>query len=60
VREGSTSMTGLDEKSLAELETMSAAFREQMAQDSQHSGVERVQLQDVEWEIEKRRWRQKP
>ena len=41
-------MTGLDEKSLTELEAMSADFREQIARDPQHSRVERVQLEDVE------------
>ena len=50
-------MTELDEKSLAELEAISADFREQIAQAPQHSLVEQVQLEDVEWEIEKRSWR---
>jgi hypothetical protein len=52
-------MTGLDDKSLAELEAMSADFREQIARVPQQSGLEQVQLQDVEWEIEKRSWRRK-
>jgi hypothetical protein len=56
-REVTAGMTGLDEKSLAELEAMSADFREQIERDPQHSRVEQVQLEDVEWEIEKRRWR---
>ncbi len=47
----------LDEQSLAELEAMSADFREQIARDPQHSRVEQVQLEDLEWEMEKRRWR---
>ncbi len=51
-------MTGLNEKSLAELEAMSADFRGQIAQAPQHSRTEQVQLGDVEWEIEKRSWRQ--
>ena len=50
-------MTGLDEKSLTELEAMSADFREQIARDPQHSRVEQVQLENLEWEMEKRRWR---
>jgi hypothetical protein len=54
---GITGMTGLDEKSLAELEAMSADFREQIARSPQQSGIEQVQLEDVEWEIEKRSWR---
>ena len=47
----------LDEQSLAELEAMSAGLREQIARAPQQSGPEQVQLQDVEWEMEKRRWR---
>ncbi len=50
-------MTGLGEKSLAELEAMSDVFRGQIARAPQESGVEQVQLEDVEWEIEKRSWR---
>jgi len=50
-------MTGLDEKSLAELEALSADFRGQIARAPQQSGLEQVQLEDVEWEIEKRSWR---
>ncbi len=50
-------MTGLDEKSLAELEALSADFREQIARAPQQSGLEQVQLADVAWEIEKRAWR---
>ena len=47
----------LDEQSLAELEAISADFREQIARAPQQSGPEQAQLQDVEWEMEKRRWR---
>jgi len=50
-------MTGLDEKSLAELQAMSADFRGQIARAPQQSGLEQLQLEDVEWEIEKRSWR---
>ncbi len=50
-------MTGLDVKSLAELQAMSADFRGQIARAPQQSGPEQVQLADVEWEIEKRSWR---
>jgi hypothetical protein len=50
-------MTGLDEKTLTELEAMSTDFREQIARAPQQSGLEQVQLKDVEWEIEKRSWR---
>lgn len=56
-REVIAGMTGLDEKSLAEPEAMSADFREQIARAPKHSRVERVQLEDVGWEIEKRRLR---
>ena len=52
-------MTGLDEKSLTELEAMPADFRGQIARAPQQSGLEQVQLEDVEWEIEKRTWRRK-
>lgn len=50
-------MIGLAEKGLAELEAMAADFREQMALDPQHS---RAELGDIEWEMEKRRWRREP
>lgn len=50
-------MIGLAEKALAELEAMAADFREQMALDPQHSPAE---LGDIEWEMEKRRWRREP
>ena len=50
-------MTGLDEKSLTQLEAMSADFRRQIAQAPQQSGLEQVQLADLEWEVEKRSWR---
>lgn len=42
-----------DEKSLAELKALAAALHEQLARNPQHS---RVELQDLEWEIEKRGW----
>lgn len=51
-------MIELDKKSLVELEAACADFRMQIARDPQHSRVEQIQLEDVEWEIEKRRWRQ--
>ena len=47
-------MTGLDEKSLADLEVLARDLRAQLAQDPQHP---RADLEDVEWEIEKRSWR---
>ena len=47
-------MTGLDEKSLADLENLARELRAQLAQNPQHP---RAELQDVEWEIEKRSWR---
>jgi hypothetical protein len=47
----------MDTKSLVELEAISADFRVQIARDPQHSHIEQIQLENVEWEIEKRRWR---
>jgi hypothetical protein len=47
----------LDEQSLAELEAMSTDFREQIARAPQHSRIEQAQLEDAEWEMEKRSWR---
>jgi hypothetical protein len=52
-------MTALHEKSLAELKKMSANLRERIKRDPQHSVMERIQLDDVEWEVEKRSWRKK-
>lgn len=48
---------GLAEKSAAELEALAADLRGRLARDPQHSPVEQIDLADVEWEIEKRRWR---
>jgi len=53
-------MIGLDAKSVTELEAMAADFRERIARDPQQAGKEKVELADVEWEIEKRRWRKRP
>ena len=50
-------MNGWDEKSVAELEVRAADLRRQVARDPQHSPAE---LADVEWEIEKRNWRNQP
>jgi hypothetical protein len=47
-------MIGLAEKGLAELEALAADFRKQIVLEPQHS---RAELGDIEWEIEKRRWR---
>jgi hypothetical protein len=47
-------MTGLDEKSLADLELLAADLRQRIARDPQRPSVE---LEDVEWEIEKQSWR---
>ena len=47
-------LTRLDEKSLADLEELARELRAQLAQNPQHP---RAELQDVEWEIEKRSWR---
>jgi hypothetical protein len=52
-------MTGLDTKSATELEAMAGDFRERIARDPEHSGNERVELANVEWELEKRTWRKK-
>lgn len=56
---GNFTMIGLDEKSVTELEALAADFRERIAQDPQNSGKERIELSDVEWEMEKRRWRKR-
>lgn len=50
-------MIGLAEKSLAELESLAQELREIIARDPQHS---RADLGDVEWEIDKRHWRNPP
>lgn len=47
-------MNRLDEKSLADLEVLAAALRQRIARDSERPSVE---LEDVEWEIEKQSWR---
>ena len=47
-------VNGLDEKSVAELEALARDLREQLARNPQHP---RIELQNVEWEIEKRSWR---
>ena len=52
-------MNGLDTKSAQELEALTSDFRERIARDPQGTGKERAELADVEWEIEKRTWRQK-
>ena len=52
-------MIGLDTKSVNELEALAREIRERIAQDPEHSTNERVELGNLEWEIEKRRWRNK-
>ncbi len=47
-------MTRLDEMSLADLKAMAAVLGEQLARDPQYP---RAELENVEWEIEKRSWR---
>ena len=47
-------MIGLAEKTLAELESLAQEMRATMARDPQRP---RAELGDVEWEIEKRHWR---
>ena len=47
-------MIGVAEKTLAELEALAADLRAEIAHSPECSPVA---LQDVEWEIEKRRWR---
>jgi hypothetical protein len=54
LNEAVANMIGLAEKSLAELETLAQELREIIARDPQHS---RADLGDVEWEIDKRHWR---
>ena len=50
-------MIGLDTKSVTELQALVTDIRERIEQDPEHSGKQRIELGDVEWEIEKRRWR---
>ncbi|MBV9608065.1 MAG: hypothetical protein JO187_00785 [Acidobacteria bacterium] len=50
-------MTGLGDKSVAELETLAADLRAELALQVPRSPVQQIALEDVEWEIEKRRWR---
>jgi hypothetical protein len=50
-------MIGLDTKSVIELEALVTDIRQRIAQHPENSGKERIELGDVEWEIEKRRWR---
>jgi hypothetical protein len=47
-------MIGLAEKTVAELESLAEELREMISRDPQHS---RADLGDVEWEMEKRHWR---
>jgi len=47
-------MIGLAEKSVAELESLAQELRAMIALDPQQS---RADLGDVEWELEKRKWR---
>lgn len=47
-------MNHLDEKSLADLEVLATDLRQRIARNPQHPIVE---LEDVEWEIEKQSWR---
>jgi hypothetical protein len=52
--EASENMIGLAEETLAGLENLARELRGMISRDPQHS---RAELGDVEWEIEKRRWR---
>ncbi|MGZ4825041.1 MAG: hypothetical protein ACXVZT_10495 [Terriglobales bacterium] len=47
-------MIGLAEKMLADLESLAEELRAAIVRDPQHP---RADLEDVEWELEKRRWR---
>ncbi len=47
-------MIGLAEKTLAELESLAEELRAVISRDPQHP---RADLEDVEWDLEKRRWR---
>jgi hypothetical protein len=50
-------MNGLGDKSVAELEALAADLRAELARQVPRSPVEQIALEDIEWEIEKRRWR---
>jgi hypothetical protein len=50
-------MTGLGDKSVAELEVLAADLRAELARQVQRSPVEQIALEDIQWELEKRRWR---
>jgi len=54
---GMAGVNGWSETPLAELEARAADLREQAARDPQHPSAE---LKDVEWEMEKRNWRNQP
>lgn len=47
-------MIDLPDKTLAELESLTQELRATMARDPQHP---RAELEDVEWKIQKRQWR---
>jgi hypothetical protein len=47
-------MIGLEKKTVAELESMAEELRAVISRDPQHT---RADLEDIEWELEKRRWR---
>jgi hypothetical protein len=53
-------MTGLDEKNVAQLEALAADLRRRIGQGPEFAGSASAELQDVEWELEKRQWRRKP
>lgn len=59
VASGLSNVSDLDTQSATELEALASDFRERIARDPEHSGQERSELADVEWEIEKRNWRKK-
>lgn len=52
--DGESMMIGLAEKTLTELEALAADLRAEIARSPECSPIA---LHDVEWEIEKRRWR---
>ena len=51
---------GLDSKSLAELEELASDLRRRIARSPNHSGMENVELEDVEGWIKLRRREAKP
>lgn len=53
-------MLDLDKQPLAELEALAATLRRKIEEDPQSPSVTAVELKDIEWELEKRRWRHKP